>query len=165
MRARPLPLVAFPALVFLAGCDDDKPKSKGPQVKARETIGKTTQVVKKLEDELKSGAVLAPTTISNSDYLTQNAEAYRTSVAKIGGFAVDQAIAAYEIQNNAYPKTHEEFMENIIRVGKPDGIQLAMLPYYQEYSYDVENHKLVVLEYPAKKAQFKKQQDEDLGRR
>ena len=40
-------------------------------------------------------------------------------------------------------------MDVIIKKGKPDGIQLPMLPYYQEYGYDADAKELVVIEYPA----------------
>ena len=43
------------------------------------------------------------------------------------------------------------FMDDIISPGKPDGLQLPMLPYYQEYAYDPTSHKLVVIEFPDKK--------------
>jgi hypothetical protein len=44
-------------------------------------------------------------------------------------------------------------MGRIIEKGKPDGIALPMLPYYQEYAYDPEAKGLVVIEFPAKKEQ------------
>ena len=49
-----------------------------------------------------------------------------------------------------YPKDYPEFMEQIIR---KNNIALPTLPYYlQEYAYDAPNHKLIILEYPDKKA-------------
>lgn len=48
-------------------------------------------------------------------------------------------------------------MDKIIEAGKPDGIQLPMLPYYQEYAYDPEAYELVVIEFPAKKEQRQKE--------
>jgi hypothetical protein len=39
-----------------------------------------------------------------------------------------------------------------------------MLPYYQEYAWDEAAQKLVVVEFPKKKEDFQKQQDEKLGR-
>ena len=63
----------------------------------------------------------------------------------------------YEAINGEKPKTYEEFMDLIIKKGKPDGIKLPMLPYYQEYGYDPEKKELVVIEYPAKRRRWKKQ--------
>jgi hypothetical protein len=157
--------VTLVGLALIAGCDDGK-KPTATAKHTRETVGKTTQKVLKLEDALKDGGVLAETTIPVADPLTQNAAAYRTSVAKIGGMAVQQAIAIRNAQNIADPKplSYDEFMSEIIQPGKPDSIQLAMLPYYQEYAWDVPNQKLVVVDFPARKDAFKKDQDKELGR-
>lgn len=156
------------ALGLIAGCDAEKPKGKATsQVKARETIGKTTQNVLKLTDALAQGGVLAATTIEATDPLTQSGDAYKTQVAKIGAMAVKQAIDIRNASSIQDPKplTYDEFMAEIIKKDQPDGMQLAMLPYYQEYAWDEANQKLVVVEFPKKKADFQKQQDEKLGRR
>ena len=55
-------------------------------------------------------------------------------------------------------------MEVIIKKGKADGIQLPMLPYYQEYAYDADKKELVVVEYPAKKKAMQEQTDREHGR-
>jgi hypothetical protein len=157
-------LVLVPAalLAIVAGCEDAAPAKRTQ--KSRETIGKTTQNVLKLDEALANGGVLAATTITNTDYLDVNAQAYRTSVAKIAGMRVDQDMRLYEAEHNEYPKNYDEFMTFIIKKGNADGIQLPMLPYYQEYAYDEANKKLVTVEFPAKKEQFKKEQDKMLGR-
>ncbi len=151
-------LVPAAVLALAVGCDSGAKKTE-PKVKTRETIGKKTQNVLKLQDELANGAVLASTEISVSDPLTQSAEAYRTSVGKIGAMAVQQAIQIRNAQSIMDPKplTYDEFMTEIIKKDQPDGIQLAQLPYYQEYAWDEANQKLVVIEYPQKKADFEKQ--------
>jgi hypothetical protein len=150
------------ALLIAAGCDDSKPAKR--TVKSRETIGKKTQKVLRLDDALKNGGVLASTSITGSDPLTIDAEAYRTTVGKIGSMAVEQAMRMYEAEHAEYPKNYDEFMTLIIKKDQPDGIQLAMLPFYQEYAYDEVNRKLVVVEFPAIKAKFQKEQDRELGR-
>ena len=53
----------------------------------------------------------------------------------------------------------------IIKKGKPDGLWLPMLPYYQEYGYDPDKKELVVIEYPAKKKAMEEQSDRELGRK
>lgn len=142
--------------VLAVGCESPKPTPAQPKVTTRKTIGKTTQEVKRLEDALKEGAVLAATTVGESDPLTQAAGVYRTSVAKIGGFAVTHTIQLHEAVNGPL-KNYDEFMEFIIKKGQPDGLQLPMLPYYQEYAYDEANRQLVTVEYPEKKKQFEAQ--------
>jgi hypothetical protein len=164
MRLPLRPLLALPLLAMALGCEAET-KAKKAAVQPRETLNKTTQMVLDLKPELEKGGVVSDGKIHSNDYLGVNAEAYRTSVAKIGGFAVEQKMAMYEIEHNEKPKTYQEFMDNIIQPGKPDGIQLPMLPYYQEYGYDSDAKKLVVIEYPARKKEVEEQQDRELGRK
>jgi hypothetical protein len=155
--------VALALLALAAGCADE-PSAK-PKVKTRETLNKTTQEVRDAKAELAKGAVLADTEIEVADPLTQSASAYRTQVAKIAKMKIQMDMAQYEALNGEKPKTYEEFMENIIKKGKPDGIQLPMLPYYQEYGYDSDKKELVVLEYPSKKKEWQEQNDRERGRK
>jgi hypothetical protein len=157
------PLGGLSALVAVAmlaaGCEQEPPPK--PKIKMRETIGKTTQEVRNLKPELAKGGTVSDGKIHSNDYLTIQAEAYRTSVAKIAKMKVDMDMAQYEILNGEKPKTYEEFMENIIKKGKADGIQLPMLPYYQEYGYDPDKKEFVVIEYLEKKKQFEAQGNQE----
>ena len=156
--------LAFAMLAIAVGCEDE-PSAK-PKLKPRETLHKTTQDVRDLKTELAKGAILADTEIQVADPLTQSADAYRTSVAKLAKMRVQHDMDIYAALNNdEKPKTYEEFMENIIKKGKADGIQLPMLPYYQEYAYDSDKKELVVVEYPAKKKAMQEQTDRDMGRK
>ncbi len=154
---------AVPLLALFAGCADDPPAK--PKVQARDTLHKTTQEVRELKAELAKGCILADTEIQVADPLTQAADAYRTEVAKIAKMKVDYDMRLYEASNGEKPKTYEEFMDVIIKKGKPDGIQLPMLPYYQEYAYDTDKKELVVVEYPEKKKAMQEQSDRELGRK
>lgn len=142
--------------VFATGCDSSAPAKPKAKVATRKTIGKYTQKVLKLQDALNDGAVPAATTVEESDPLTQAAGVYRTSVAKIGGFAVTHTIQLHEAQNGPL-KDYDEFMTFIIKPGQPDGLQLPMLPYYQEYAYDEANRALIAVEFPQKKKDFEAQ--------
>ena len=155
--------VALALLALAVGCEDE-PSTK-PKLKTRETLHKTTQNVFELKAELAKGGVLADTEIQVADPLTQAADAYRTEVAKIAKMKVEYDMKMYEALNGEKPKTYEEFMEKIIKKGRADGIQLPMLPYYQEYGYDVDKQELVVIEYPAKKKAMEEQSDREHGRR
>ena len=153
----------------LVGCipsssTSDKSASTTPGVTAeeatpRETIGKTTQEVLKLEKALEDGAVLASTSVESSNPLMVSAEAYRTSVAKIGGFGVTQKIQMRNASSikRPQPLTYDVFMAEIIEPGGMNGIRLPMLPYYQEYAWDEENQDLVVVDFPARKEERAKQ--------
>ncbi len=155
----------IPAILLvgiLAGCETAPSKSSK---KLRETVGKTTQNVLKLDEALADGGQLAPENITSQDYLGVQSEAYKTSVAKIAKMRVAQDISIYEVTNEKKPETYDEFMSAIIKKGQTDGIQLPMLPFYQEYAFDEKNCALVVVEFPAKKAAYEKERDEELGRR
>jgi len=155
---------------LIVGCGSPKSKTtkgKTAKVESRETVGKTTQNVLKLADALAEGGVLAATNIEVADPLTQSAAAYRTSVGKIGAMAVQQTIAIRNAQNimeDPKPLTHEVFLAEILKKGQADGMQLAMLPYYQEYAWDEAGQKLVVVEFPKRKEGYQKNLDEKLGR-
>ena len=73
--------------------------------------------------------------------------------------AVDKAIQIRNAQSIQDPKplSYKVFMEEIIKKGGPDGIRLAMLPYYQEYAWDEVNQQLVVVDFPARKEEREKQ--------
>src|SRR4051794_6725562 len=162
MTPRPRPSIAFALSLLLAvGCGE-APKGT---LKTRETIGKTTQEVRNLKAEIAQGGQVTDGKIHATDYITIQADAYRTSVANIAKMKVKMDMDQYEALNGEKPKTYEEFMEVIIKKGKANGIQLPMLPYYQEYGYDPVAKELVVIEYPAKKKALQDQQDKELGRK
>ncbi|NCA11305.1 hypothetical protein EBR56_05790 [bacterium] len=157
----------FPiAVVIAGGCAPgafpkrEKPapqaEAKPAVVQTRQTLGKTTQNVLELSDALKQGAVPAEMSIKSSG-LEMASEAYRTQVGKGGSLAVEQRLALYHAEHGEHPETYDQFMALIIGKGQPDGLKLPMLPYYQEWAYDVENRKLVVVEFPAKKEQRQKE--------
>ena len=130
-----------------------KPTDSGttkPKVQTRKTIGKTTQNVLELKAAITAGGVPASMAITSSG-IGVAADAYRTSVGTIAVLAVEQRIQMHQAQFGKLPKNYESFMADIISPGKPDGLQLPMLPYYQEYTYDPPSHKLVVVEFPDKK--------------
>lgn len=160
----PIMFMFFPLLLVpLVGClpagkpkeaaSDAAAESGGDEATPRKTVGETTQNVLDLRQALADGGVRAEIGVRGSNPLLQSAEAYRTTVAKVGGMAVQQAIAIRNAQSIQDPKplSHEEFMREIIRPDDPQGIRLAMLPYYQEYAWDEEAQELVVVDFPARK--------------
>ncbi|MBC8350974.1 MAG: hypothetical protein H8E66_03250 [Planctomycetes bacterium] len=54
---------------------------------------------------------------------------------------IKPALEFYKASNGAYPKTHDEFMEKII---KANSIQLPELPAGQDYVFDPEKAQLMV---------------------
>lgn len=155
-------VAALAALVFLTGCEEERTTSR-PKIKLRQTIGKGTQDIKDAKPELEhGGAKLATTKITAKDPITLQGNAYVTTIGKIGIMNIEHAIDLYHAEHDKYPKDLQEFMAEII---KANNIALPTLPYYQEWGYDAPNHRLVILEYPERKAQFQDQQDRELGRK
>jgi hypothetical protein len=145
----------WPWIVMLAcvGCAPAAPaRPDKPVVQTRQTLGKTTQNVLELSAALGQGGVLAPTSIQGNG-LEVAAEAYRTQIGQAGVLAVQQKMSLHHAEHGTQPKTYEEFMARIIAKDQPDGIMLPMLPYYQEWAYDTEGRRLVVVEFPEKKQQ------------
>jgi len=161
------------AILLTCGCFQSKPavetqampsaagENDSSAAAPRETLNKTTQNVLDLEKAIADGAVLAETKASATDPLLQSAAAYRTTVGKLGAMAVFQAIQIRDAQsiNDPKPLSHEELIKDIIQPGQPGGIQLPMLPYYQEYAWDRSQQKLVVVDFPARKEDRQKQLD------
>ena len=125
----------------------------------RETVGKTTQNVLDLKTALADGGVLASTQVEANNPLSASAGAYRTTVGKLGGMSVEKTIQLRNAQSiqDPRPLDHATLMSEIIKPGKPDGIHLPMLPYYQEYAWDEPNQKVVTVDFPARQAEREKQ--------
>jgi hypothetical protein len=134
-------------LITLAGCDEPAPKKAAP-VKTREILNKRTQDVRDTQVELKKGAVVAPPRVVAKDPYTLAGNAYVSAISQTAIGNIKHTVDLYQAETGEYPKSHAEFMEQII---KKNNIALPTLPYYQEYSYDVATHQLNVIEYPAKK--------------
>jgi hypothetical protein len=144
------------------GCAPEAEPPAPPKIETRKTIGKTTQNVLELSQALADGGVLAEMQIKGEG-LEVYADAYRTSVGKIAVMAVEQRMKMHQIEHDSLPETYEEFMAAIIEPGSPGGLQLPMLPYYQEYAYDPAAKTLVVVEFPAKKQQREQETTGPLG--
>ncbi len=144
------------ATALVTGCEPSKPKpvsSTTPPIETRKTIGKTTQNIMPLADALQQGGQMAEMSITGGGLDAVTSDAYRTSVGKIGIMAVEHQMQLVEAEHGPKPMDYDEFMTRVIGKGKPDGMQLPMLPYYQEWAYDPETKKLVVVEFPLKKEQ------------
>ena len=151
-------LATIAGAVALIGCSGPAapPAAAPAPVQTRQTLKKTTQNVLELSEAMKQGGVRAEMSITGQG-LDVAADAYRTSGGKLSIIAVDQKMNFFQAENDRKPKDYAEFMARIIEPGKPDGLMLPMLPYYQEYAYDPEAKGLVVIEFPAKKEQRQKE--------
>src|SRR5258707_12245984 len=90
------------AFVTLAtGCGDDTPAK--PKLQTRETLRKTTQEVRNLAPELAQGGQVTDGKIHATDYITIQADAYRTSVANIAKMKVKMDMAMHQALHAGEP--------------------------------------------------------------
>ena len=156
------PQTRAPALTGVAIDQDDmgrpaekppapaKPKSKAP-AKPEFIVGKRTQNIGNARTELQKGnAQVASTRIVARDPITLQGNAYVSIIGQAAMSNMKHAIDLFRAENDRYPKDYNEFMDVIIRA---NNIALPKLPYYQEYAYDENEHKLIIIEYPDRKAQ------------
>ncbi len=106
-------------------------------------VGKTTQEVGQFDP--KAGAKVSDSKIHATDPITSGTSAYGPMLEQIEKSYITHAVNLFHGFEDRYPKDHEEFMEKIIKANK---IELPVLPGGKKYQYDVENHKLVVVEAP-----------------
>ncbi len=165
-RSRCFWLVSLSPLLLAAGCEEPRhvggqnaspptaaapapPPSPPEDVSHGEILGKRTQDIRKAEPELEKGAQTASTNIVAKDPITLPGNAYVTMIGRTSMLQIEQAVNLYKAANDRYPANYNEFMAEII---KANNIALPVLPSYQEYGYDEKAHKLIILEYPDRKA-------------
>jgi len=134
-----LPICFF---VVLSGCDTppdvEKPKSES-------IIGKKTQDIGEYDPN--GDAEIADLQVdANSSPIGAASGAYKFAVGRTSEMAIQRALQLYNAQHGEYPKDHAEFMEKVVKANQ---IRLPVLPGKRRYQYDVENHKLVVVEAEA----------------
>ena len=143
------------ALLALQGPEQPKrPAAAGapPPRPGKKLVGRTTQKVLDLAAALDGGGVLVDNASEPEEGgLAAYGQAYRHSVATIGGLAVEQKLRLYRAEHDEVPATHAEFLAKIIAPGTPDEIRLPALPHYQDYAFDPARKTLVVVEFPARK--------------
>jgi hypothetical protein len=150
MRTRPV--LGIVALIFLmVGCAPAA-GPPAPAIQTRKTVGRTTQNVLDFSKAIAEGGVLAETSVSSGGF-EATSDAYKASIGKLAGIAVAQKMHLHQAEQGSDPETYEDFVAKIIEPGRPNGLHLPMLPYYQEYAYDPERKALVVVEFPARKQQ------------
>ena len=161
-RRRPAPaaIACSLAALLVAGCEEERhdtfaPKGKkaaaAPARKAEPEfiVGKRTQDIKDAKAEIRGGqAHQVQPRITAKDPITLQGNAYVTIIGQTSILSIQHAMDLYHATNDRYPKDYDEFMNEII---KANNIALPKLPHYQEYGYDAEQHKFIILEYPDRK--------------
>jgi len=130
-------------LLAVAGCGM---KSLEEQTKKspNSIIGKKTQDIGQFDPN--AGAKVSDSKIRATDPITAPVSAYGPMLEKISVTQIEAAVNLFHATEDRYPKDLDEFMTQII---KANNIQLPVLPGGKKYQYDVENHKLVVVEAQA----------------
>jgi len=154
----PLPWLSLSICALGSGCEEEPRHVRGKpdvqvQTKAepQSIINRRTQEVRNTATELpKGGAQVATTKITAKDYISIQGNAYVSIIGKTSILSIQHALNLFHAENDRYPKDYDEFMSVII---KANSIALPKLPPYQEYGYDQKEHKLVILEYEARKNQ------------
>ena len=104
-------------------------------------VGKTTDDIGEFDPKAENKIVEPKVKITNP--VTGALEAYGPAVQRISESEIAHALNFYNAEHDRYPKDYEEFMEQIIKANR---IKLPVLPGKKKYQYDVENHKLIVVD-------------------
>lgn len=106
-------------------------------------IGKTTSDIGQYDPN--ANAKVSNSKINATDPITAPTSAYGPMLEKISKIEIDANLNIFNANEGRYPKDHEEFMTKII---KEYNVKLPVLPGGKQYQYDVENHRLVVVDAP-----------------
>lgn len=138
----PRTVISLLLAASLCGCM----KSLEDQTKKSENsiIGKKTQDVGQFDPQADNKVSNSKVEITNP--VTGALQAYGPMLEQLSKSQIKQAVDLFEASEGRYPMDYDEFMEKII---KANNIQLPVLPGGKKYQYDVENHKLVVVDAPA----------------
>jgi len=138
--------IAVSPLIFgflvLAGCEEPQTANKP---KSESIIGKTTQDIGEYDPD--GEAEIADLQVDpDSSPLGAATGAYKFAAGRTSELKIQHALQLYNALHGNYPKDHAQFMEDIV---KANNIHLPVLPGKRRYQYDVQNHKLVVVEAQA----------------
>lgn len=125
---------------WILGC------SKAPETKT-ENASEQVQEKSEKESRQKAKAGVGKRGQKLKDHngpLATPVKAYFKAQQQLVFMNAQRALQMYEIQHG-FPRTHEEYMEKIIRA---NNLQLPELPEGQWYEYDPETHELMVIGSP-----------------
>ena len=129
-------------LLLVTACGCGMQSLEGQTKKSPNSIiGKKTQDVGQYDPN--ANAKVSNSKIDATDPITGPLSAVGPAFERISKTHIEHAVNLYQAQEGHYPKDHDEFMTQII---KANNIQLPVLPGGKQYQYDVENHRLVVVD-------------------
>lgn len=127
-------IVGFGLIVF-AGCVESQPAPNASP------FNKTTDKVGEFDPNANEQVVKPDVKITNP--ITGPLEAYGPIMQQVAALGIDHALGLFYATEGRYPNSYDEFMTRII---KENNMKLPQMPAGLEYQYDVENHKLVVIQ-------------------
>jgi len=130
---------------LLSGCGESW---TNPAKKTGSIIGKKTDDIKEFDPNAANQEV-SDSKIRADDPILYGLQAYGPIMERISKLNIDYSVRLYEAQEGHYPRSHDEFMKEVI---KRYGLKLPVLPAGWKYAYDVENHKLEVVRPKGKDA-------------
>lgn len=144
MHKRLIFIACLVSCLFCFGCK--KPKSlaeKGEEKSNTGIIGKKTDEVGEFDPA--AGRKVKDPKVKNYNPLNpaSSMRVLDSTNQRLAQMGITRAVELFHAAQGRYPKDHDEFMEKIIR---ENGIKLPVLSGKKEYQYDVQNHKLIVVE-------------------
>ena len=130
-----LPLAIVPITGCMQSLEEQTKKSD------KFIVGKKTQDIGQFDPNADNKVSDSKVKVTNP--VTGGLEAYGPMMEQLSKTTIQQAVDLYHAENGNYPKDYDEFMDKVI---KPNNIKLPVLPGTKKYQYDVENHKLVVVD-------------------
>ena len=127
-------------IALLAGCVE-APQAAAKKEKPEPILGKKTQEIGEWDPE--AGRKLREDGGEKTNIVNYPLQGAATAIHGVAKIQVQHALTLFNATEGRYPKSHEEFMEKVI---KANGIQLPEPVTSAEYQYDVENHELLVVE-------------------
>ncbi len=127
-------LLAISVSLFGIGCSENSPAVKTDSAKpAVAEIG---------EFDPNDGQEVVEIKPQVTDPITGPLAILKGVRAKMPALQIEHALNLYQASEGNFPKSHDEFMTNII---KANNLALPQLTDDLQYRYDVENHKLVIV--------------------
>jgi len=124
-------------LCCVVGCGDLMSTSKKPRKKPLRR--KTTTEI----GEFKGDSNVVEPNVQISNPITGALEAYEPLKQQISQLGIEHAIQLFHALEGRYPKDYDEFMQRIIA---ENNIRLPVLGKGFRYEYDVDNHKLLIVQ-------------------
>lgn len=132
-------IVLLSSLAIAIGCVP--PPQAAKKKKAEPILGKQTKEIGEWDPN--ADRELRKEGGDNVNIINHQRQALSYAIHETARLQVKQALSYFHATEGRYPKSHDEFMEQVV---KKYGVNLPQPVTTAEYQYDVENHELLVVE-------------------